>query len=84
LTEKHTTFIEQWERLISLESEEILKATADAWATTQLERENVGKCLPRMKVAEEKIQTSPLRYLYKSVVETIIHHQNFFFKKKKT
>ncbi|KAK4057444.1 DNA replication endonuclease-helicase Dna2 [Microbotryomycetes sp. JL221] len=74
LTEKHKKFFRHWERLVSLEEQEVVRNKKEIWTMGAEERMKAGRCLANMSIdtsfmcATPSIGTRIHRYTYR------LHH----------
>ncbi|BGP10813.1 DNA replication ATP-dependent helicase/nuclease DNA2 [Rhodotorula toruloides] len=69
ITAAHAEFFKQWERLISLEEQELVRFKKEIWTLQAEEREQLGRCFANMVISEVKAEeqsskTSVHRFVY--------------------
>ncbi|KAL7342171.1 AAA domain-containing protein [Rhodotorula toruloides] len=70
VTAAHAEFFKQWERLISLEEQELVRFKKEIWTLQAEEREQLGRCFANMVISEVKAEeqsskTSVHRFVYR-------------------
>ncbi|KAM0786874.1 hypothetical protein ACM66B_002299 [Microbotryomycetes sp. NB124-2] len=50
LTKEHKTFFKQWEKLVSLEEQEVVRNKKEIWTMSAEERMKAGRCLANMSI----------------------------------
>ncbi|GJN93127.1 hypothetical protein Rhopal_006172-T1 [Rhodotorula paludigena] len=56
LTDEHATFFREWEKLISLEEQELVRFKKEIWTLQAEEREKLGRCFANMVISEVKLE----------------------------
>ncbi|GEM10851.1 DNA replication helicase Dna2 [Rhodotorula toruloides] len=69
-TPAHAEFFKHWERLISLEEQELVRFKKEIWTLQAEERERLGRCFANMSISEVKAEeqsakTSVHRFVYR-------------------
>ena len=59
LSQKQCDFFKQWEALISLEEQEMLRFRKELWLLGSQDREKAGRCFADMIIKENKIENGP-------------------------
>ena len=59
LTQRQCDFFKQWEALISLEEQEMLRFRKELWLLGSQDREKVGRCFADMVIKENKLEKGP-------------------------
>jgi len=59
LTQEQCGFFKQWEALISLEEQEMLRFRKELWLLGSQDREKVGRCFADMIIKEYKLENGP-------------------------
>ncbi|BGP34795.1 DNA replication endonuclease-helicase Dna2 [Rhodotorula toruloides] len=70
ITPAHADFFKHWERLISLEEQELVRFKKEIWTLQAEEREQLGRCFANMFISEVKAEdlsskTSVHRFVYR-------------------
>ncbi|PRQ72091.1 AAA domain-domain containing protein, partial [Rhodotorula toruloides] len=70
ITPAHANFFKHWERLISLEEQELVRFKKEIWTLQAEEREQLGRCFANMVISEVKAEdlsskTSVHRFVYR-------------------
>ncbi|KAL1918139.1 uncharacterized protein VTP21DRAFT_3405 [Calcarisporiella thermophila] len=67
LEERHVTFFEKWERLISLEEGELVRSRREIWNMHSSDREKLGRCWSNLYLVEQAqlSKTGVSRFSYK-------------------
>ncbi len=59
LTQRQCDFFKQWEALISLEEQEMLRFRKELWLLGSQDREKAGRCFADMVIKESKLENGP-------------------------
>jgi len=56
LTQRHADFFKHWERLLSLEEDDIVRYRRELWTMTAAARESTGRCLAKMTLFKDPLE----------------------------
>ncbi|RKP27096.1 hypothetical protein SYNPS1DRAFT_13204, partial [Syncephalis pseudoplumigaleata] len=85
LTVAQADFLRQWDRLITMEEQEMNRFKGEIWSMSSEERESMGRCLGQLQIdtsfeteqaGDAKLRDKLGRYRYRFVRMTSDHHHN--------